>query len=97
MVLPLLLPLALVASSAIMVAPCANEELKKKEIANSIDHLTATEIADRQSTRLNEPHTGYTSIQVNDQKPQLKPLTQQQWFIPALFAGVAVIAFVVLR
>ena len=59
MVLPLLLlPLALVASSAIMVAPYANEELKKKEIANSIDHLTATEIADRQSTRLNEPHTG---------------------------------------
>ena len=36
---------ALVASSALMVAPYANEELKKKEIANSIDHLSATEIA----------------------------------------------------
>ena len=97
MVLPLLLPLALVASSAIMVAPYANEELKKKEIANSIDHLSATEIADRQSTRLNVADVGYTSIVVNDQKPELKPLTQQQWFIPALFAGVAVLAFVVLK
>ena len=97
MVLPLLLPLALVASSAIMVAPYANEELKKKEIANSIDHLSATEIADRQSTRLSASDVGYTSIVVNDQKESLSNITNQSWFVPALFAGAAFVAFMVLK
>ena len=46
MVLPLLLlPLALIASSAIMVAPYANEELKKKQVAKDVDVLGVEELA----------------------------------------------------
>ena len=88
---------ALVASSALMVAPYANEELKKKDIANKVDHLSATEIADRQSTRLSASDVGYTSIVVNDQKESLSNITNQSWFVPALFAGGAFVAFMVLK
>jgi len=97
MPLPILMAAALVASSAIMVAPYANEELKKKDIANKVDHLSATEIADRQSTRLSASDVGYTSIVVNDQKESLSNITNQSWFVPALFAGAAFVAFMVLK
>ena len=97
MVLPLLaLPLALIASSAIMVAPYANEELKKKDIATKIDHLTASEIRSRQSTRLSQPDVGNTTIVVNEQLDN-NSVTQQSWFIPALIAGAAIVAIMVLK
>jgi len=97
MPLPLLLPLALIASSAIMVAPYANEELKKKDIATKIDHLTASEIRSRQSTRLSQPDVGNTTIVVNEQLDNNSAVTQQSWFIPALIAGAAIVAIMVLK
>lgn len=94
--IPILIAAAMLGSSAIMVAPYANEELKKKDIANKVDHLSATEIADRQSTRLSQPDVGYTSIVVNEQLDN-NSVTQQSWFIPALIAGAAIVAIMVLK
>jgi len=94
--LPLLLPLALIASSAIMVAPYANEEIKKQQEAKEVIDLPANDMIDKQSIRLQ----GTDSLLVanpDDPTTSTKTITQQSWFIPLAFAGVAFFAFVVLR
>jgi len=94
MVLPLLLlPLALVASSAIMVAPYANEELKKSQVAKNVTTLGATMRDDFQSTRLKE--------QANEgvlyENPDYPSITKQSWFMPAMFAGLALFGLMLVR
>jgi len=94
MVLPLLLlPLALVASSAIMVAPYANEELKKSQVAKNVTTLGATMRDDLQSTRLKE--------QANEgvlyENPDYPSITKQSWFMPAMFAGLALFGLMLVR
>jgi len=94
--LPLLLPLALIASSAIMVAPYANEEIKKQQEAKAVIDSPANDMIDKQSIRLQ----GTDSLLVanpDDPTTTTKTITQQSWFIPLAFAGVAFFAFVVLR
>ena len=93
MVLPLLLPLALVASSAIMVAPYANEEIKKTQVAKNVTTLGATMRDDFQSTRLKE--------QANEgvlyENPDYPSITKQSWFMPAMFAGLALFGLMLVR
>ena len=93
MVLPLLLPLALVASSAIMVAPYANEEIKKTQVAKNVTTLGATMRDDYQSTRLQQ--------QANEgvlyENPDYPSITKQGWFMPAMFAGLALLGLVLVR
>jgi len=94
MVLPLLLlPLALIASSAIMVAPYANEEIKKSQVAKSVVDNGATMRDDRQSTRLKEEANKGT-MNIN---PDYPSITQQSWFLPAMFAGGAFLIFMLVR
>ena len=94
MVLPLLLlPLALIASSAIMVAPYANEELKKSSVAKSVVDNGATMRDDRQSTRLKDEANKGT-MEIN---PDYPSITQQSWFMPAMFAGGALLLFMLVR
>ena len=98
MVLPLLLlPLALIASSAIMVAPYANEELKKKQVAKDVDVLGATMRDDFQSTRLIDSMNGADNTQLPINAIKNPSITTQSWFVPMLFAVGAFFAFVVLK
>ena len=89
----LLLPLALIASSAIMVAPYANEEIKKSQVAKSVVDNGATMRDDYQSTRLKE--------QANEgvlyDNPDYPSIQHQSWFYPALFAGGAMLLFFLVR
>jgi hypothetical protein len=94
--LPLLLPLALIASSAIMVAPYANEEIKKQQEAKAVIDLPANEMVERQSIRL-QGTDSLLMANPDDPTTSTKTITQQSWFIPLAFAGVAFFAFVVLR
>jgi hypothetical protein len=96
MVLPLILPLALVASSAIMVAPYANEELKKSHIAKDVTTLGATMRDDYQSTRLQEQANEGVLV-VNEKSNQLSTITKQSWFMPAMFAGIALFGLMLVR
>jgi len=93
MVLPLLLPLALVASSAIMVAPYANEEIKKTQVAKNVTTLGATMRDDFQSTRLKE-QANEGVLYENADYPSI---TKQGWFMPAMFAGLALLGLVLVR
>jgi len=94
MVLPLLLlPLALVASSAIMVAPYANEELKKSQVAKNVTTLGATMRDDFQSTRLKE-EANEGVLYENADYPSI---TKQSWFMPAMFAGIAIFGLMLVR
>ena len=90
---PLLLPLAIVASSAIIVAPYANEEIKKTQIAKNVTTLGATMRDDYQSTRLQQ--------QANEgvlyENPDYPSITKQGWFMPAMFAGLALLGLVLVR
>ena len=89
----LLLPLALIASSAIMVAPYANEELKKSQVAKSVVDNGATMRDDRQSTRLlDQANKGTMNI-----NPDYPSITQSSWFLPAMFAGGALLIFMLVR
>ena len=92
MVFPLL-ALALIGSSAIMVAPYANEEIKKTQIAKDVTTLGATMRDDFQSTRLKE--------QANEgvlyENPDYPSITKQSWFMPAMFAGIALFGLVLVR
>ena len=90
MVLPLLLPLALIASSAIMVAPYANEEVKKSQIAKDVTTLGATMRDDFQSTRLIEQAIEGVLYEIADNPS----ITKQGWFMPAMFAGLAIFGLV---
>jgi hypothetical protein len=94
--LPLLLPLALIASSAIMVAPYANEEIKKQQEAKAVIDLPANDMVERQSIRL-QGTDSLLMANPDDPTTSTKTITQQSWFIPLAFAGVAFFAFVVLR
>jgi len=94
--LPLLLPLALIASSAIMVAPYANEEIKKQQEAKEVIDLPANDMVERQSIRL-QGTDSLLMANPDDPTTSTKTITQQSWFIPLAFAGVAFFAFVVLR
>ena len=94
--LPLLLPLALIASSAIMVAPYANEEIKKQQEAKAVIDSPANDMIDKQSIRL-QGTDSLLMANPDDPTTSTKTITQQSWFIPLAFAGVAFFAFVVLR
>ena len=94
--LPLLLPLALIASSAIMVAPYANEEVKKAQEAKEVIDIPANDMVERQSIRL-QGTDSLLMANPDDPTTSTKTITQQSWFIPLAFAGVAFFAFVVLR
>jgi len=93
MVFPLLLPIALIASSAIMVAPYANEEIKKTQIANDVTTLGATMRDDFQSTRLKE-QANEGVLYENADYPSI---TKQGWFMPAMFAGLALFGLMLVR
>jgi len=92
MVFPLL-ALALIGSSAIMVAPYANEEIKKTQIAKNVTTLGATMRDDYQSTRLQQ--------QANEgvlyENPDYPSITKQGWFMPAMFAGLALLGLLLVR
>jgi len=94
--LPLLLPLALIASSAIMVAPYANEEIKKQQEAKEVIDIPSNDMVERQSIRL-QGTDSLLMANPDDPTTSTKTITQQSWFIPLAFAGVAFFAFVVLR
>jgi len=89
----LLLPLALIASSGIMVAPYVNEEIKKSQVAKEVVDTGATMRDDFQSTRLKE--------QANEgvlfTNPDYPSITQQSWFMPAMFAGLAIVGLMLVR
>ena len=91
-----LLPLALIASSAIMVAPYASEEVKKQQEAKEVIDLPANDMVERQSIRL-QGTDSLLMANPDDPTTTTKTITQQSWFIPLAFAGVAFFAFVVLR
>ena len=93
MVFPLLVPLALIASSAIMVAPYVNEEAKKEVIAKDIVDTPYNDMIEHQSVNLQ----GTDSLLVANPNEIKLPITQTSWFIPALFAAGAFIMFLVLR
>ena len=94
MVLPLLLlPLALIASSAIMVAPYANEEIKKSQVAKAVVDNGATMRDDYQSTRLKE-EANEGVLYENADYPSI---TKQSWFMPAMFAGIAIFGLMLVR
>tara|TARA_R100001086_G_scaffold186238_1_gene104378 strand:- start:274 stop:570 length:297 start_codon:yes stop_codon:yes gene_type:complete len=97
MVLPLLLPLALIASSAIMVAPYANEEIKKSQVAKEIDHLGADIRDQQQSERLKITMGNADNTQLPINPIKNPSITSQSWFVPMLFAAGAFLLFVVLR
>ena len=92
MVFPLL-ALALIGSSAIMVAPYANEELKKSQVAKTVVDNGATMRDDYQSTRLKEQANKGT-MNIN---PDYPSITKQAWFLPAMFAGGALLIFMMVR
>jgi hypothetical protein len=92
MVFPLL-ALALIGSSAIMVAPYANEEIKKTQIANDVTTLGATMRDDFQSTRLKE-QANEGVLYENADYPSI---TKQGWFMPAMFAGLALFGLMLVR
>ena len=92
MVFPLL-ALALIASSGIMVAPYANEELKKSQVAKTVVDNGATMRDDRQSTRLKEEANKGT-MNIN---PDYPSITKSSWFLPAMFAGGAFLIFMLVR
>ena len=97
MVLPaIILGALMLGSSAVMVAPYANEEIKKQREAKEVIDSPANDMIDKQSIRLQ----GTDSLLVanpDDPTTTTKTITQQSWFIPLAFAGVAFFAFVVLR
>jgi len=93
MVFPLLVPLALIASSAIMVAPYVNEEAKKEVIAKDIVDTPYNDMIEHQSVNLQ----GTDSLLVANPNEIKLPITESSWFIPALFAAGAFIMFLVLR
>ena len=84
---------ALIASSAIMVAPYANEEVKKSQIAKDVTTLGATMRDDFQSTRLKEQ----ANEGVLDANPDQPSITKQSWFMPAMFAGFAIFGLMLVR
>ena len=90
-----LLPLALIASSAIMVAPYASEEVKKQQEAKEVIDKGYSDRIELQSVGLQ----GTDSLLVAnpDDPTTTKAITQQSWFIPLVFAGAASVMFVVLR
>jgi len=92
MVFPLL-ALALIGSSAIMVAPYANEEIKKSHIAKDVTTLGATMRDDHQSTRLKE-EANEGVLYENADYPSI---TKQSWFMPAMFAGLALFGLMLVR
>jgi len=90
-----LLPLALIASSAIMVAPYASEEVKKQQESKEVIDTAYNDMIDRQSVGLQ----GTDSLLVAnpDDPTTTKAITQQSWFVPLAFAGAAFVMFMVLR
>ena len=95
MPLPLLMAGALIASSAIMVAPYANEELKKQTQAAEVVTQPAVLREQHQSVRLlEEANSGL--LYPNPNYPT-KPVTQASWFYPLMFAGIAFTVFLVTR
>jgi len=92
-----ILAAALIASSAIMVAPYANEEIKKSQVAKEIDHLGADIRDQQQSTRLKDTMGNADNTQLPINAIKNPSITSQSWFVPMLFAVGAFFAFVVLR
>jgi len=98
MVLPLLLlPLALIASSAIMVAPYANEEIKKSQVAKEIDHLGADIRDQQQSTKLKIAMGNADNTQLPINAIKNPSITSQSWFVPMLIAAGAIFLIMVLK
>lgn len=95
MVLPLLLPIALIASSAIMVAPYANEEIKKDQEAKKVIDNGATMREDYQSTRIKN-YTNTDGLLYDNPVPPPNSIFNQSWFIPAVFAGVALMGLMII-
>ena len=91
-----LLPLALIASSAIMVAPYASEEVKKQQEAKEVIDKGYSDRIELQSVGL-QGTDSLLMANPDDPTTSTKTITQQSWFIPLAFAGVAFFAFVVLR
>tara|TARA_R100001244_G_scaffold124950_1_gene94877 strand:+ start:637 stop:927 length:291 start_codon:yes stop_codon:yes gene_type:complete len=95
MVLPLLMAGALIASSAIMVAPYANEELKKQTQAAEVVTQPAVLREQHQSVRLlEEANSGL--LYPNPNYPT-KKITGASWFYPMIFATGAFVLFLVTR
>ena len=92
-----ILAAALIASSAIMVAPYANEEIKKTQVAKEIDHLGADIRDQQQSTRLKDTMGNADNTQLPINAIKNPSITSQSWFVPMLFAAGAFLLFVVLR
>ena len=97
MVLPLLLPLALIASSAIMVAPYANEEIKKTQVAKEIDHLGATVRDEQQSTKLKIAMGNADNTQLPINAIKNPSITSQSWFVPLVIGAGAIFLIMVLK
>ena len=96
MVFPILAA-ALIASSAIMVAPYANEEIKKSQVAKEIDHLGADIRDQQQSYRLKKTMGDADNTQLPINAVKNPSITSQSWFVPMLFAAGAIFLIMVLK
>ena len=95
MVFPLLIPIALIASSAIMVAPYANEEIKKSQEAKKVIDMPAQMMDDYQSTKLKN-YTNTDGLLHDNQVELPNSIFNQSWFIPAVFAGLALMGLMII-
>ncbi len=95
MPLPLLMAGALIASSAIMVAPYANEELKKQQQAKQVVDNPAVLRDQYQSVRIKEQAN--SGLLYDNPDYPTKKVTDTNWFFPALFAAGAFFLFVMTR
>jgi len=92
-----ILAAAIIASSAIMVAPYANEEIKKSQVAKEIDHLGADIRDQQQSTRLKKTMGNADNTQLPINAIKNPSITSQSWFVPMLIAAGAIFLIMVLK
>ena len=98
MVLPaIILGGLMLASSAVMVAPYANEEIKKTQVAKEIDHLGADIRDQQQSTRLKDTMGNADNTQLPINAIKNPSITSQSWFVPLVIGAGAIFLIMVLK
>jgi hypothetical protein len=92
-----LLPLALIASSAIAISPSIAEEVKKNQKAQQLTGLGADVRIAQQSERLTGTGSLLTATSPNN-NPAVRMARHQnsnQWFIPVIVLGALFLTFVI--
>jgi len=80
-----------------MVAPYANEEIKKSQVAKEIDHLGADIRDQQQSERLKIAMGNANNTQLPINAIKNPSITSQSWFAPMLIAAGAIFLIMVLK